>query len=366
LRRTMVLAKLPLASLCAGVAGVPVAGTMQAAMATEASCFAPDFDCISVTQTSVPVPSSQQALVKVNAASISPSDWKMLQGSSPHCQALGVLGNDAAGTVVKCPGCTRLKVGDKVWGSTGHAMGEYLVVDEGRLGVIPENLNLTEAATIPEVGLTGISVLKTGGAPWTGRKNLTVVVTSGAGGTGFIGIQLAKAYGAAHVIVSASRSSFDFVKALGADEVVDYHEQDIFDYLADDSVDIVYDNYGTEGTGDRAMHAIRKGGAYLLLPNGGCFTNRSQAYPCVAANPKEGVANINVVTASYFSDPAKVTQSLDELKGFFEGGVIEPRIERQYALEEARAAYAEINKGHVHGKLSIQIESGVEVVEVVV
>lgn len=232
------------------------------------------------------------------------------------------------------------------------------MADEGRLGLIPKSLNLTEAATIPEVGLTDVCSLKAGGAPWTGRANLTVVVTSGAGGTGFLAIQLAKAYGAAHVVTAGSPSSFSFLRALGADTIVDYYKQDLFDFLPDDSVDVVYDNYGTEGTGDRAMHAIRKGGAYLMLPHGGCYLNKSQAYPCTAANPKDGVANINVITDDWFSDPAKALTSLDELKGFFEAGRIQTRVMQEFALRETREAYVAVAEGHVHGKVAVTMASG--------
>jgi len=335
-----------------------VPSKMQGAMATTPSCSAPDFECLKVVQTSVPTPKSGQALVQVSAGSVSPSDYKMLEACAPNCELRGVAGNDAAGTVVECPGCTRLKVGDTVWGAVGHSLAEFVTADEGKLGLIPANLNLTEAATIPEVGLTGVSCLKSAGAPWAGRKNLTVVVTSGAGGTGFLGIQLAKAYGATHIVTSGSPSSFDFLRSIGADTIVDYHEQDLFDFLPEDSVDIVYDNYGTEGTGDRAMPAIRKGGAYLMLPHGGCFGNQSQAYPCTAANPKEGVANINVITGDYFSDTAKVLASLDELKGFFEAGKIQTRVTQLFKLEETRAAFVAVAKGHVHGKVAVTIESG--------
>jgi len=328
---------------------------MQAAKATSPSCSAPDFECLNIVDSSVPTPKQGQALVKVSAGSVNPSDYKILEGCAPFCQLNGVVGNDAAGTVVECPGCTRLKVGDTVWGAVGNSLAEFVTAPEGKLGLIPSTLNLTEAATIPEVGLTDVCCLKAGGAPWTGRKNLTVVVTSGAGGTGFLAIQLAKAYGATHVVTSGSPSSFDYLRELGADTIVDYHEQDLFDFLSEDSVDIVYDNYGTEGTGDRAMPAIRKGGAYLMLPHGGCFSNKSQAYPCTAANPKDGVANINVITSDYFSDPAKVLPSLDELKGFFEAGKIQTRVMQEFKLEETRAAFVAVAEGHVHGKVAVTI-----------
>merc|ERR1711959_567825 len=98
--------------------------------------------------------------------------------------------------------------------------------------------------------------------------NLSVVVTSGQGGTGFMAVPLAKALGATRVITAASGSGIDFVKSLGADVVIDYHKQKLSDALPTDSVDIVFDNFGAKGTADEMMHAIRSGGAFVVLPGG--------------------------------------------------------------------------------------------------
>lgn len=112
-------------------------------------------------------------------------------------------------------------------------------------------MSMTEAATIPEVGLTSLFSLKrTAAAPGTplpvgnpwNKNNLTVVITAGSGGTGSIGIELAKAWGAAHIATATSGAAgIAFVKELGATFVTDYKVQDIFDALPDNSVDVVYD-----------------------------------------------------------------------------------------------------------------------------
>ena len=90
-----------------------------------------------------------------------------------------------------------------------------------------------------------------------------VVITSGTGGTGFIGVQLAKAFGAGSIITSTSgAANIALAKSLGATQVFDYKVQDIFDggALPDNSVDVVYDNYGAKGTADKAMPKIKPGG----------------------------------------------------------------------------------------------------------
>ena len=122
---------------------------------------------------------------------------------------------------------------------------------------------------MPCVAVTSLQCLQATGAPWANRTNVTVVITSGQGGTGFIGIQLAKLLSATNVYTAASGAGIPFVESLGANLVVDFTKQNIFDSLPDDSVDIVYDNYGAPGTADKAMHAIRIGGVFLVMDTGG-------------------------------------------------------------------------------------------------
>ena len=133
---------------------------------------------------------------------------------------------------------------------------------------------------MPEVGLTSLFSLKRTasepgsplpqGSPWPSKSNLTVLITAGAGGTGSIGIQLAKAWGASHIATAASGdASIQFVRSLGATYVTDYKKVDIFDSLPGDSVDVVYDNYGAEGTADKAMRVLRSGGT----PSASSLTN---------------------------------------------------------------------------------------------
>jgi NADPH:quinone reductase-like Zn-dependent oxidoreductase len=100
-------------------------------------------------------------------------------------------------------------------------------------------------------------------------ENLTVVITSGSGGTGYLAIQMAKLLGAKKVITAATGpDTIEWMKALGADIVVDYKNEKIFDSVGDESIDAVFDNYGGNGTADLAMPKIRVGGTYLLLPHG--------------------------------------------------------------------------------------------------
>jgi hypothetical protein len=135
---------------------------------------------------------------------------------------------------VACEGCTRLKVGDEVWTQARPAFAQYVVADESDTGLRPTTISAVDAGTIPLVGLTSLFSLKRTavlpghgplpgpGSPWN-KTNLTVVITSGSGGTGSIGIEMAKAWGAAHIATATTGAAgIAFVKSLGATFVTDY------------------------------------------------------------------------------------------------------------------------------------------------
>ena len=336
------------------------------------ACLAP-FTCVSVVEVAMPRVKSGEALVAVRGSSVNPSDVDTVEGGG--C-VLG-CGADISGVVVECNGCTRIKVGDAIWSLGEPAYAQYAAVAETILSLKPPSLNFTQAATVPEVGLTSLLSLKrTGslpgtplpvGSPWTAANfspqrlaNLTVLLTAGSGGTGAIGIELAKAYGAKHIATATTGAAgIEFVKDLGATFVTDYKVQDIFEALSANTVDIVYDNYGAEGSADKAMKVLRPGGVYLLMPHGECFEKKTQGPPCLSANPKPGVRQLNYVTGPDFE--AHGLAALDELASLFSKGQLSTHIDRIYALESAANAFnysagpGEGGVGEHIGKIAIEI-----------
>jgi len=340
------------ASASALVSGLP--STMNAVYKSPPilPCFTP-FNCVKMHKINVPTPDSNQVLVQVAGSSVNPCGVDYLEFNVACGGGGGTLGMDLSGTVVAVgSNATRLKIGDVVWADVGGvkgdtgAMAEYAVVSEAQTGLAPSTLNLTEAGTIPLVGLTALEMFQKAFAAYGSGPmgNLTVVVTSGSGGTGFISVQLAKhAYGAARVITAASGpENIALVEEWGADQVVDYHEHEIFDVLADDSVDIVIDNYGAKGTADKAMKALRAGGVYLVLPGGNGGT--------VTKHPKAGVKQVNFGETS-----ASDYRQLDILKEWFEQGKLKPHIYQQVPLSNASNAFALNKAGHVVGKVAVVV-----------
>lgn len=330
--------------------------TMRAAVVTGKGSKEGDFSKVSVvTDRPVPSPGKGQVLIKVAASSVNPVEWKLL--SSPLLIPLTLLkskvwGFDVAGTVEQVgSGCSRLKVGDEVWADLGKsslfnpiqlgAWAEYAVADESQVGLKPSTLNFQDAGSLPLVALTDYQALKKAGAPWTGRRNLTVVITSGSGGTGIPAIQLAKAYGATRIVTAASASHADLLKSLGATDVIDYHKSSLWEALPADSVDIVYDNYGASGTADAAVPSIRAGGVFIWLPGKGGAASKQ---------PKEGVTQIN-----YGLCDSSRHEDLDALAALASAGKLKGVVQHSYALEEIVQALNASFSGHVVGKVGLDL-----------
>lgn len=316
--------------------------TMQAVVASGgAGCNGPTWACLSVETVASPTaPSTSEVVFQVMGSSVDPYIIDGVQG----LHAKGVIGGDTAGVVVAVGSgadCSHLKEGDRVWVQTKAAYAQYAKATCKSTGIVPAALSLTDAATMPCVGVTSLQCLQATGAPWANRTNVTVVITSGQGGTGFIGIQLARALNAAHVVTAASGDGIALAKSLGADWVVDYTKQDLFDVLPEDSVDIVYDNYGAPGTADKAMPAIRAGGVYLVMDTGGGGQ--------ISKHPKAGVSQI----AFGLMDPSDRAHGLDPLSALFEAGKWVPHTQANYTLQQVPDAFNADVSGKVLGKLAI-------------
>jgi NADPH:quinone reductase-like Zn-dependent oxidoreductase len=337
------MVKMLLSAMGASVA--TAADTMLAVQGHGASCYVPDWSCLDVNEVPVPAPGLNQALVQMKATSVNPVDIDQVE---PGCDASilsckkGTLGTDGAGVVVKSGSLCNLKPGDEVYGNIGSSYAEYTTVSCGSVATKPSGLSFVDAGAIGVVAGTSYQCLEKLGLPADSSKNLTVVVTSGQGGTGSMAVQLAKAMGATRVITAASGDGMAYAKKLGADEVVDYHEQDLFDdYLQDDSVDLVFDNFGVKGTADRAMHAIRKGGAFLVLLGGNGGT--------ISKHPKDGVKQVN------FGFQSAGTKEFAQIAKYYDEGKLQPVTAAVYGIKDVPRCWTDKEHGKFLGKLVIDI-----------
>lgn len=263
--------------------------------------------------------------------------------------------SDVAGVMLavgRNASCAHLHAGDSVWmwvsagltADAGGAYAKYAVAPCASTGIMPPSASFVEGAAMPCVGVTSLQCLLAAGAPWTAAQNVTVAVTSGQGGTGHVGIQLAKALGAARVVTAATGAGLSLVRALGADVGVDNAQTGLLDALANDSIDVVYDNFGAKGTADKAMRTIYAGGVFLVLEgwNGGT----------VSKHPKKGVHQVQFGLA----DASNHTQGLDVLALYVEAGRLHAHVQHTYAAftpGAVAAAFTASSAGDVVGKLAI-------------
>ena len=359
------LMKLLLLTLVAGVhATASLPATMQAFVAKSSSSFGfdgsfrtPQLGDLHATFGDAEVQSACEVIVAVSYSSVNPCDRGTDASRNPK-----VLGSDIAGVVAAVgDGCARLAVGDKVFGDIGAnahlknllktktkelgAYAQYAVALESQLAKLPAGFDLAEAGSLPKVALTSYKALGqyADGANSTSslwRDGPTVLVLGGSGGTGTCGLQLARQFGAAHVITTTSADNADYCTKLGADRVIDYKTQNWWDTLESDSVDVVYDTVGERGTGDRALDKIRAGGHYVTIT--GAMPTKSKA----------GVtANMFINSDTNLDNHAM----LDEIASLMGANKLRmPSLQQTFGLADVQKAFDLSAGGQVVGKVSIK------------
>ncbi|MFJ2397725.1 MULTISPECIES: NADP-dependent oxidoreductase [unclassified Streptomyces] len=215
-----------------------------------------------------PVPGPSEVLVRVRAAGVNPTDWKhratgMFLGQPPF-----VLGWDVSGVVEAVGiGVTVHAPGDEVFGMVPYPFGhgshaEYVTAPARSFARKPAGIDHTEAGALPLVSLTAWQALVDTADVRPGQR---VLIHAAAGGVGHVAVQIAKARGA-YVIGTASAGKHEYLRKLGADEVIDYRETDFTEAVRD--VDVVLDTIGDDNT-FQSLRVLREGGIVVsILPVG--------------------------------------------------------------------------------------------------
>ncbi|MGF1430031.1 NADP-dependent oxidoreductase [Kitasatospora sp. LaBMicrA B282] len=288
-----------------------------------------------------PQPLPTEVLVRVHAAAVNPVDAMVRAGAFPLIgQPPFVLGWDISGVVEEVvPGVTRFEVGDEVYGmpffpraAGGYA--EYVAVPSRQLARKPRNLDHVHAAALPLAGLTAWQSLVDAGGVEVGTR---VLVHGGGGGVGHLAVQIAKARGA-HVIATASAAKAEFVRGLGADEVIDYRAVDFTEAATD--LDVVLDTVGGD-YGPRSIQVLRPGGV-LVTVVGRADTALREA--TLAAGRR--FAGITV-------EPDHV--GLEGLAALVEAGAVRPFVEHTLPLAEAAEAHRLVESGRTQGKIVLTV-----------
>ena len=294
-------------------------------------------DVLEEAEAPKPQPLLTEVLIRVHATSVNPVELYVRSGAFP---LLGeppfVLGWDISGVVEEVvPGVSRFKVGDEVYGMPffprpASAYGEYVAAPSRQLALKPRTTDHAHTAALPLAGLTAWQALVDIGRLQSGQR---VLIHGGGGGVGHVAIQIAKAVGA-YVITTASASKADFVRDLGANEVIDYNAVDFTEAVKD--VDIVLELIG-KGYAERSFRVLRPGGLLITA-----VERTSRELPILAEQSGVRFAGVTV-------EPDYV--GLERLAELVDAGKLRPFVEHVFPLQQAAKAHELVATGSTKGKV---------------
>ena len=278
-------------------------------------------------------------LIRVQAAGVNPFDWKVREGHFknmiPYSLPL-IPGWDLSGVIEATgPGVTRFKKGDAVFSNAdptrNGAYAEFITVRESEVAAKPTSIDHLQAAGVPTAASTAWQALFDSGGLTSGQK---VLIHGASGGVGGSAVQLAKWKGA-YVIGTASQANLDYVRALGADEVIDYRSQRFEELVRD--VDAVLDTLGGP-TQEKSFQVLKKGGILVSTVNP----------PDQDEAKRRGVRAMNMVNKVNGDRLAQIAKLIDT-------GKLKSSVETVLPLSEARKAHELSQAGHQRGKSVLQV-----------
>ncbi len=306
-------------------------------------------DAFELRDLAKPVPQAGQVLVRVQATAINPLDYQVRRGDYPDLVPLpAITGHDVSGVVEAVgPGVTAFAVGDEVWytpqifdGPGSYA--EYHVAAESIVGKKPASLTHLEAASLTLVGGTAWEALVVRAGLRVGES---ILIHGGAGGVGHVAIQLAKAIGA-KVYTTVREANFEFARSQGADEVIDYEQEDYVDAvmrLTDGrGVDVVFDTIGGN-TLARSPDVLAQLGRVVSIVD--------------IAQPQNLIQAWGKNASYHFVFTRQNRGKLDELRALVDRGQLRPHVGAVYTLADIPAAHARLESANngLKGKIAIAV-----------
>jgi NADPH:quinone reductase-like Zn-dependent oxidoreductase len=272
-----------------------------------------------------------QVLIRVRAASVNPVDWKYRRGYMERPLPV-VLGSDVSGTV-EASRTDEFAEGDDVFGmaaSGGYA--EYATASAEAIARKPAEISHEQAAALPVAGMTAWQALFDRGGLERGQ---TALIAGAAGGVGHLAVQFAKLAGA-RVIGTGSSRNRDFVLGLGADEYVDYTQQDVAEAVRD--VDVAFDTVGGETT-QALVATVREGGVLVTI---------------AAAPPEDAARERGIRAELLIMQPNRA--HLERIAGLVAAGDVHVEIAEVLPLSDAARAHELSESGHTRGKIVLTVE----------
>ena len=293
------------------------------------------------TDAKKPSAGPEEVLIEVHAAGVNPFDWKVREGYLKDMVPMelpATLGGDVAGTVAEIgENVEGFTVGQPVFGQANALGGqgsyaEYTAVKSSQLAAKPESVDFITAAALPLAATSAYQAVVDHLGLKKGQK---ILIHGGAGGIGSLAIQIAKHLGA-YVATTAAVDDTEFVKELGADEVVDYKTQDFSEIIKD--YDAVFDTVGGE-TNKKSYEVLKPGGALVSMTD---------------QPDDELVKKYEVV---YTSQATAATQKrLKAIAKLVDEDVLKPQVDTVFPLDEAAEALEYQKTGAPKGKVVLKVK----------
>jgi NADPH:quinone reductase-like Zn-dependent oxidoreductase len=311
-------------------------------------------DVLRLRDVEIPQPGDDELLIRVHAAGLDPGVWHLMTGLPYLVRLMGfglrrpkirIRGMDVAGTVEAAgKNVTQFKQGDSVYGTCDGSFAEYARARAERLAPKPANLSFEQAAAVPISGMTALSGLFDAGNLQPGQR---VLVIGAAGGVGTYAVQLAKAFGGV-VTGVCSTSKAELVRAIGADEVIDYTREDFTEGTR--QFDLILDTAGRRSLGQLRRTLTPQGTLVIVGGEGGDRWlggfQRQIFAPVRALFTEQKLMGLI---------SKERQQDLLTLKDLIEAGKLKPVIDRSCPLREAPQAIRYLAQGHARGKVVLTV-----------
>ncbi len=283
-----------------------------------------------------PVAGPGEVVIDVHAASINAADWKVRAGQYQQAKFPLILGRDFSGVISAVgQGVTDLKVGDAVFGvcEAGQegAYAEKIAVKAAIVAKKPDALSHVNAAALALTGLTALSAIED---TLKLKPGETILIQGGAGGVAGFAIQLAKHIGT-RVITTASAANHDYVRGLGADEIIDYNAVDFTRAVT--NCDAVFDTVGAE-VAQRSFAVLKPGGRAAFIASG-------------AQAPKPSRDDVT----SLRPPVGRARRHLERIVELVQAGAVRAPEIKLYRLSDAADAHRLSESRHFRGKLVFQV-----------
>jgi NADPH:quinone reductase-like Zn-dependent oxidoreductase len=301
-----------------------------------------------------PVTGDHEVVVRVRAASVDRGTWHLMTGLPNLMRVMGFgflrpkapnPGRSLAGTVEAVGGSvTAFKPGDEVYGTCDGSFAEYARADVGLLALKPATLSFEGAAAVPVSGVTALHAVRDRAQVRPGEK---VLIIGASGGVGTFAVQIAKAFDA-EVTAVCSTAKMDLVRALGADNVIDYTRDDFADGKR--RYEVILD-IGGNGRLSRLRRALTPVGRLVIVGGetdgrwlGGFDRQLRAMMLSTLVTQKLGILGMKENGAD-----------LSVLGELFESGKVRPVIDRTFSLGQVPEAIRYLKEGNAHGRIVIAV-----------